>query len=75
MDSKTLERAKYIEKCLSDIDSCINNDKLEFGGFYFSYLFNYDHYIHYRFPKECKSEIIEILKKWQVKLENELKSL
>lgn len=74
MDSKTLERAKYIEKYLSDIVNCISDDKLEFGGFYYSSVFG-GGYVHYRFPKECRSEIIEILKKWQVKLGNELENL
>lgn len=74
MDSKTLERAKYIKKCLSDIYDCINNNKLEFGGFYYSYAFGTGNF-HYRFPKECRTEIIEILKKWKVKLESELKNL
>lgn len=75
MDSKTLERAKYIEECLSDIDSCISDGRLEFGGFYYSYAFGCGGYVYYTFPKECRSEIIEILKKWQVKLENELENL
>lgn len=77
MDSKTLERAKYIVDVLSNINSCISNNNLTFGGFYLlsNHSFGCEDYMHYRFPKECRSEIIEILKKWKVKLENELKNL